>query len=108
MSSSPKSESPETLLSDWMLTCRHRKRLHDEASKYYKRYADTCILSAIILGSTAGILNIALAIEPISFVVVNIAQLCLGAACLASTAIITARRQLEFEKKRFRAFRAPL
>jgi hypothetical protein len=80
MSSSPKSESPETLLSDLMLTCRHRKKLHDEASNYYKRYADTCILSAIILGSTAGILNIALAIEPISLVVVNIAQICLGAA----------------------------
>jgi hypothetical protein len=56
-------------------------------------------LSAIILGSTVGILNIALAIEPISFVVVNIAQLYLGAASLASTAIITVIRQLEFEEK---------
>jgi hypothetical protein len=56
-------------------------------------------LSAIILGSTAGILNIPLAIESISFVVVNIAQICLGAAGLASTAIITASRQLEFEKQ---------
>ncbi len=96
MSSSPKSESRETILIDWMVTCRHRKRLHDEASKYYKRYVDTCILSAIILGITAGILNIALAIEPISFVVVNIAQICLGTAnLLASTAIVTASRQLE-------------
>ncbi len=31
---------------------------------------------------------------------VNIAQICLGAASLASTAIITASRQLEFEKNR--------
>ena len=99
MSSSPNSESPETLLTEWMLMCRHRKRLHNEAYKYYKRYADTSILSAIILGSTAGILNIGLgAIEPISFVAVNIAQICLGAAGLASTAIITASKQLEFEK----------
>ena len=104
MSSSPKSESPETLLSEWMLMCRHNKRLHDEAFKYYKSCADTCILSAIILGSTAGILSIALAIEPISFVVVNIAQICLGAAGLASTAIITASRQLEFEKNALEHF----
>jgi hypothetical protein len=85
--------------------CRHRKGLHNEASKYYKRRADTCILSSIISGSTAGILNIALAIEPVSFVVVNIAQICLGAASLASTAIITASKQLEFEEKRLRASR---
>ncbi len=38
-------------------------------------------------------------IESISFIVVNIVQICLGAAGLASTAIITASRQLEFEKK---------
>ena len=104
MSSSQKSESPETLLVEWILMCRHRKRLHDEGSKYYKRNADTCILSAIILGSTAGILNIALAIEPVSFVVVNIAQIWLGAAGLASTAIITASRQLEFEKNALEHF----
>ncbi len=84
-----RSESPETLLVDWMLMYRHRKRLHEEASKYYKRQSDTCTLAAIILGSSAGILNIALAIEPISFVVVNIAQICLGAAGLASTTIVT-------------------
>ena len=87
-------------LTEWMLMCRHRKRLHNEAYKYYKMYTDTSILSAIILGSTSAILNIGLgAIEPISFVAVNIAQISLGGAVgLTSTAIITASKQLEFEK----------
>jgi len=99
MSSSSKSDSPETLLVEWMLMCLHRKMLHNEAYKYSKRYADTSILSAIISGSTSAILNIGLgAIEPISFVAVNITQICLGATGLASTAIITASKQVEFEK----------
>jgi hypothetical protein len=99
MPSIPKSESPETLLVEWMLMSRHRKRLHNEAYKYYKRYADTSILATIILGGTSGILNIGLgAIEPISFVVVNIAKNCLGAASLTSTAIIAASKLLELEK----------
>ncbi len=83
---STNSESHESLLNEWMLTCRQNKRLHNEASKYYKRYADTSTLSAIILGSTSCILSIGIGvIEPISFVAVNIAKTFLRMVGLAST-----------------------
>jgi hypothetical protein len=94
------SESHEMVLTEWMLMFRHNKRLHNEDSKYYKRYSGTSPLSAIILGSTVGILNIGLgAIEPSSILLINIAQICLGAVnLLASTAIIPASKHLEYEK----------
>jgi hypothetical protein len=56
------------------------------------------VICAIVLGSTGGILHIALgAIEPVSFVLVNVAQICLGAVGLISTGIITVSKQLELE-----------
>ncbi len=72
MSSSPKSESPKKFLIERMLMCKRHKRLHDAVSKYQNRYADKCTFPTIVLGSMAGYFYIALAIEPISFVVVNI------------------------------------
>ena len=48
--------------------------------------------------STDGIINIALgAIEPVSFVLLNVAQICLGAVGLISTGIVTVAKQLELE-----------
>ena len=56
------------------------------------------MICAIVLGSTGGILNIALgAIEPVSFVLVNVAQICLGAVGLISTGILIVSKQLELE-----------
>ncbi len=63
-------------------------------------------MSAIILGSTAGILNIALVIEPISCVRVNIAQIRLGVVGFARTATIKASKQLEVGEKRLGVYRA--
>jgi hypothetical protein len=92
------SDTTELLLNEWMLLARHNKKLHDAAAKYYKLRADTCMICAIVLGSTSGLLNIALgAIEPVSFVLVNIAQICLGAVGLISTGVITVSKQLELE-----------
>jgi hypothetical protein len=54
------------------------------------------MLCALVLGSTSGLLNIALsAIEPVSVVLVNVAQICLGAVGLISTGIVTASNQLK-------------
>ena len=51
-----------------------------------------------VLGSTCGVLNIALgAIEPVSFVFVNVAQICLGAIGLLSTGIFVVSKQLDLE-----------
>jgi hypothetical protein len=56
------------------------------------------MICAIVLGSTCGLLNIALgAIEPVSFVLVNVSQICLGALGLISTGIVTVSKQLELE-----------
>jgi hypothetical protein len=100
MASTQNRESPETSLSEWMLMYRRNQRLRAESyTNYYKRFTDTCTFSTTILGSKAGIVTIVLAIEPILFLVVNIAQICLSVACLANTAIITASNHLEFEKK---------
>jgi len=74
------SDTTELLLNEWMLLARHNKKLHDVAATYSKIHADTCMLCASVLGSTTGLLNIALGtIESISFVLVNVAQICLGA-----------------------------
>ncbi len=81
-----------------MLLARHNKKLHDAPAKYYKIRADICMICAIVLGSTSGILNIALgAIELVSFVLVNVAQICLGAVELISTGIVNVAKQLELE-----------
>ena len=49
---------------------RRNKKLHDAAAKYYKILCVvTCMICEIVLGSTGGILDIALGgIEPVSFV----------------------------------------
>ena len=81
-----------------MLLAHYNKKLHDAATEYYKICADTCIICYIVLGSTGVILNIALgAIEPVSFVLVNVAQIYLGAIGLISTGIITVSKQLKLE-----------
>ena len=56
------SHTMELLLNEWMLLARHNKKLHDAAAKYYKIRADTCMICAIVLGSTSGLLNIALGV----------------------------------------------
>ncbi len=82
-----------------MRLAKHSKKLHEESAAYYKKFADTGILTAIVMGSTGSILNIVLgSIDPFSFVLVNDAQIALGCTGSIATGIITASRQLEFEK----------
>ena len=85
------SDTSELILNEWMLLARHKKKLQDAAAKYYKICADNSMICAIALGSTNGILNVALgAIEPVSFVLVNnVAQICLGAVGFISTRIVS-------------------
>ena len=92
-------ETTENLLSEWMSLAKHNKKLHEESAAYYKKFADTSVLTAIVMGSTGSILNIVLgAVDPFSFVFVNVAQIALGCTGLIATGIITASKQLEFEK----------
>ena len=72
-------ETTENLLSEWMCLSKHNKRLHETSAAYYKKFADISILTAKVMGSTGSILNIVLgAIDPFSFVLINIAQITLG------------------------------
>ncbi len=91
-------ETTENLLSEWMALAKHNKKLHEASAVYYKKFAEISILSSIVLGSTGSILNIVLgALDPFSSVIVNVAQIALGASGLVATAIITASKQLELE-----------
>ena len=91
-------ETTENLLNDWMKLAKHNKQLHEASAAYYKKFAEISILSSIILGSTGSILNIVLgALDPFSSVIVNVAQITLGASGLVATAIITASKQFELE-----------
>jgi len=91
-------ETTETLLSEWMCIAKQNKKLHEVSAAYYKKFADTSILTAIVMGSVGSILNIVLkAIDSFSFVLINVAQITLGCTGLISTAITGASKQLELE-----------
>jgi len=91
-------ETTENLLSEWMCLAKQNKKLHEASAAYYKKFADTSILTAIVLGSTGSILNIVLgSLDPFSSVLINVSQIMLGATGLISTAIIGASKQLELE-----------
>ena len=57
---SPRSDSPEALLSDWMLFARRNKALHEAARAHYARMSDAGLITAVVLGSAGGLINILL------------------------------------------------
>jgi hypothetical protein len=86
------------IFSGWMKLAKHNKQLQEASALYYKKFAEILILSSIVLGNTGSILNIILgALDPFSFVIVNVAQIILGASGLVATVIITASKQLKLE-----------
>lgn len=85
-----------TLLAEWMHLAKDSKTMHEEAANFYKMWADTCMLTSIILSSAGGGLNIILgSVDPLAFV---FAQIGLGVVVLTSTAIITISKQLKLEE----------
>ena len=81
-----------------MCLAKQNKRLQEASAAYYKKFADISMLTAIVMGSTGSILNNVLgAIDPLSFVLINIAQITLGCTGLISTAVVWASKQLELE-----------
>ncbi len=63
----------EGLLNEWMVLARHNKRVHEEASCYFRKWADVGMMSSIVMGSTSSLHNIVLcAFERVHVVVVNL------------------------------------
>ncbi len=86
ISESNSSDTTDLLLNEWMLLAHNNNKLHDAAARYYKIRADTCMICAIVLGSSSGILNIALGSMALP-VLVNVAHIYLGAIGIFSTGI---------------------
>ena len=88
----------EALLNEWMVLARHNKRVHEEASSYFRKWADVSMISSIVMGSTSSLLNIVLgAIEPVNLVVVNLSQIMLGITGLGKTVIVKLSKQMELD-----------
>ncbi len=95
-------QSPEAqtggLLTKWMMFARHNKRLHEAASMYYTKWADTSMIMSIITGTTSSILNIVLGVlAPVQVVVVNLSKILLGLTGLVATVIMTISKQLDLD-----------
>ncbi len=94
---SPEAQT-EGLLNEWMVLARHNKRVHEEASSYFRKWADVSMISSIVMGSTSSLLNIVLgAIEHVHLVVVNLSQIMPGITGLGATVIMTLSKQLELD-----------
>jgi hypothetical protein len=80
------------------MLARQNKRVHEAATTYYRKSADTSMIMNIIIGTTSSILNIVLGvIEPVHLVVVNLSQICLSLTGLGATVIMTISKQLDLD-----------
>ena len=98
--SSPRSDSPQTLLNEWMHFARRNKALHEAARAHYAGLSDAGLITAVVLGSAGRLINILLG--PVSAeygagVTLNIFQIALGFISVVSAAIISAAKQLRWE-----------
>ena len=84
----------EPLLYKWQGVARDNKRLYDAALAYYKSLADASIISAVVLGSSGGLMHILLgAIDPKHEAAINISQVVLDATGLVSAGIVSVSNQ---------------
>ncbi len=97
--SSPRSDSPETLLREWVLFTRRSKALHEAARLHYTRMSDCGLVTAVVMGSAVGLINISLGTGSSSGADLNISQVALGYISIVSAAIISAAKQLQWEAK---------
>jgi hypothetical protein len=97
MAQTPKAQT-EALLTEWMMLARHNKRVHEAASLYLRKWADTSMILSVITGTTSSILNIVLGVlDPVQLVVVNLSHIVLGLTGLGATVIMTISKQLDLD-----------
>ncbi len=75
---SPRSDSPETLLREWMLFARLNKALHEVARTHYARMSDGGLITTVVMGSADGLINILLGAGSATGADLNISQDALG------------------------------
>ena len=98
---SPKS-SPATLLGEWMSLARQSKRLHEAAATHFSGRSDAGLVTAVVLGSAGGLLNILLGAVSSEYgggAAVNISQVALGCVSVLSAAIMSLSKQLGWETR---------
>ena len=100
-SASESIEVQEPLLKKWRNIARTNTRLHAEARAYYKNLADSSLVSAVVIGSTGGLMNIFLGVvDDTQFdTAVNVGQVVLGVTGLLSAGIMSLSKQLGWETK---------
>ncbi len=94
-----RSDSPETLLREWMLFARRNKALHEAARVHYTRMSDGGLVTTVVLGSAGGLISILLGAGSATGADLNISQVALGCIGIVSAAIISAAKQLQWEAK---------
>ena len=88
----------EGLLNERMVLARHNKRMHEETSSHFRKWAGMSMISSIVMGSTSSLLNFVLgAIEPVHLFVVNRSLICLGITGLGATIIVPLSKKMEPE-----------
>lgn len=96
-------EVAEPLLSEWGRIARHNKALHEAASAHFSGRSDAGLITAVVLGSAGGLINILIGAAGPELggaaAAVNISQVALGCASVVSAAIVSAAKQLGWESK---------
>ena len=97
--STPQSDSPEQLLSGWMVFARRNKALHEAAKAHFSRWSDTGLITAVVMGSAGGLVNILLGSTSGTGAVINGSQIALGIVSVFSAAIMSLSKQLGWESR---------
>ena len=93
-------EIQEPLLLKWRGIARSNKRLHEAARSHFKSLADSSTISAVVLGSAGGLMNILLGVIDTQYdTAINIGQVVLGVTGLISAGIMSTSKQLGWETK---------
>jgi hypothetical protein len=87
------------LLNEWMLFARQNKLIHDAARQHYSCLSNAGLITAVILGSAGGLVNILLGtVTASSGAVINVSQVALGFVSILSAAIVSIVKQLGWEQ----------
>jgi hypothetical protein len=90
-------ETTESVLNTWMVLARRNKKLHHDASAYFKKMAEASMVTALVLWASSGLLNVVLGVLDPTTLLINVAQIVLGMTGLSTTIIVQVAKQLELD-----------